>query len=97
MTAFELLTEQPPPGPEIAPTCQCSQIGAARPVMLSIDAGAVSLHCPLCELSIGVDLEELHAEDLAMSMRTIVEKMPADNWTGFEIGAVWHELTAVNQ
>lgn len=97
MTTFEIIASQPPPsGPELA-TCQCPPVGNQRNVLLSLDAGGISVHCPACQLPIGVDPEELLANDLPMVMTTVVEKVPADSFSGFEIGAIYHELTPASE
>lgn len=97
MSAFELVDAPPVADcPDSMPQpCQCPYDGQRRDVLVSIDAGQVHIHCPACQLPIEVgEAEDLSAEDVPMLMRTIVEKEPADSWSGFEISAVWHELTA---
>lgn len=96
MTAFELLATAPQL-PHIADHCRCTPTGGRRDVLLGLDAGSISVHCATCQLPIDVDPEELLADDIPMVMTTIVERVPADSFSGFEIGAVYHELTPVTE
>jgi hypothetical protein len=97
MTAFELvLVDAPAPPAACQVYCQCTPTGPERAVLVDIDEGHVnSVSCPGCGLSIDFSdgMDGVYANDVPMTMTTTVDKAPADSFSGYEIAAVWHELT----
>ena len=95
MTAFELIESQTRPEPGDPIYCQCAPT-TTRTVLLDIDEGHVTgVSCTICQRSLDFSdgMGGVYANDVPMTMTTTVEKAQADSFSGYEIAAIWHELT----